>query len=35
MIKTSFGIILAVLLSISSVLPVQAQKFGYIDTDFI
>jgi outer membrane protein len=35
MIKTSFGIILAVLLSILNVLPVQAQKFGYIDTDFI
>jgi outer membrane protein len=26
---------LAVLLSVSSVLPVQAQKFGYVDTDFI
>lgn len=35
MIKISFGIILALLLSVSIILPVQAQKFGYIDTDFI
>jgi outer membrane protein len=33
--KVSFGIILAVLLSVCSILPLQAQKFGYIDTDFI
>lgn len=35
MSKVSFGIILAVFLSVCSILPVQAQKFGYIDTDFI
>jgi outer membrane protein len=35
MSKISFGIILAVLLSVSSLFPVQAQKFGYVDTDFI
>ncbi|MDO1448811.1 OmpH family outer membrane protein [Rhodocytophaga aerolata] len=33
--KVSFGIILAVLFSVCSILPLQAQKFGYIDTDFI
>jgi outer membrane protein len=35
MIKTSFGILLAVLLCMGAIVSVQAQKFGYIDTDFI
>lgn len=35
MSKISFGILLAVLLGVSGLFPVQAQKFGYVDTDFI